>query len=127
MNIFFFRNIFFLALLFIQPLTCLADELAVKPVSEQKAIIKPQKKPVLIEADRITGYYKQEIEATGDAVLHHGDNVLTADRMKYYQQTEDTEVEGNVRLERPKDTLKGEHLQLNLKTEEGYLQNRVIR
>lgn len=103
------------------PLTSLANELSVKPENGQKPIIKPQKKPVQIEADRITGYYKQEIEATGDAVLHHGDNVLTADRMKYYQQTEDTEVEGNVRLERPKDTLKGEHLQLNLKTEEGYL------
>lgn len=121
MNMRFFQNIFILALSSILPLTSLANELSVKPENGQKPIIKPQKKPVQIEADRITGYYKQEIEATGDAVLHHGDNVLTADRMKYYQQTEDTEVEGNVRLERPKDTLKGEHLQLNLKTEEGYL------
>ncbi|WP_292996060.1 LPS-assembly protein LptD [Nitrosomonas sp.] len=121
MNMRFFQNIFILALSSMLPLTSLANELSVKPENGQKPIIKPQKKPVQIEADRITGYYKQEIEATGDAVLHHGDNVLTADRMKYYQQTEDTEVEGNVRLERPKDTLKGEHLQLNLKTEEGYL------
>lgn len=121
MNIRFFRNIFILVLLLILPLTSLADELSAKPENEQKPIIKPQKKPVLIEADRIEGYYKQEIEATGDAVLHHGDNVLAADRMKYYQQTEDAEVEGNVRLERPKDILKGTHLQLNMKTEEGYL------
>ncbi len=121
MNMQFLQNIFVLALLFILPLTSQANELSVKPEHEQKPIIKPQKKPVQIEADRITGYYKQEIEAVGDAVLHDGDNVLTADRMKYYQQTEDTEVEGNVRLERPKDTLKGAHLQLNLKTEEGYL------
>jgi len=54
-------------------------------------------------------------------VLHHGDNVLTADRMKYYQQTEDAEVEGNVHLERPKEILKGTHLQINLQTEEGHL------
>lgn len=121
MNIRFFRHIFILTLSLILPLTGVADELSAKPENEQKPIIKPQKKPVLIEANSITGYYKQDIEATGDAVLYHGDNVLTADRMKYYQQTEDTEVEGNVRLERPKDILKGEHLQLNLKTEEGYL------
>ncbi len=121
MNIRFCQNIFILVLLLILPLTSLADELSPKPENEQKPIIKPQKKPVLIEADHIEGYYKQEIEAVGDAVLHHGDNVLAADRMKYYQQTEDTEVDGNVRLERPKDILKGTHMQLNMKTEEGYL------
>ncbi|PTQ85072.1 LPS-assembly protein LptD [Nitrosomonas ureae] len=115
------RSIFFLILLGL-PLTCWSNESSpVKLESEQKSIIKPQKKPVLIEADRITGYYKQEIEAVGDAVLHHGDNVLTADRMKYYQQTEDAEVEGSVRLERPNDVLQGQRLEINLKTEVGQL------
>ena len=121
MNIQIIRNIFILALLLMLPLTGLGNELPIQSESEQKPVIKPQKKPVLIEADRITGYYKQEIEATGDVVLHHGDNVLTADRMKYYQQTEDAEVEGNVHLERPKEILKGTHLQINLQTEEGHL------
>ncbi|QOJ23387.1 MAG: LPS-assembly protein LptD [Gammaproteobacteria bacterium] len=89
--------------------------------SEHKPVIKPQKKPVFIEADRITGYYKQEVEATGNAVLQQGDNTLSADRMKYYEQTEDAEVEGNVRLERPKDILKGKKLELNVGTEVGQL------
>ncbi len=116
------RSILFLILLSL-PLTCWSNELSVvKLESEQKTIIKPQKKPVLIEADKITGYYKQEIEATGNAELHHGDNVLTADRMKYYQQTEDAEVEGNVRLERPTDILQGQQLEINLQTEVGHLQ-----
>ncbi|WP_292920770.1 LPS-assembly protein LptD [Nitrosomonas sp.] len=115
------RSILFLILLSL-PLTCWSNELSiVKLESEQKTIIKPQKKPVLIEADKITGYYKQEIEATGNAELHHGDNVLTADRMKYYQQTEDAEVEGNVRLERPTDILQGQQLEINLQTEVGHL------
>ncbi|UJP05750.1 MAG: LPS-assembly protein LptD [Nitrosomonas sp.] len=92
-----------------------------QPVLTQSPIIVPQKKPIQIEANRITGYYKREIEATGDAVLIHGDQVLTADRMKYYQQTEDAELEGNIRLERPKDTLQGTQLELNLQTDEGYL------
>lgn len=119
MNISFVRIIFILFLLLVLPLTGLCGELSTQPESEQKSIIKPQKKPVFIEADRITGYYKQEIEATGNAELHHGDNILTADRMKYFQVTEDTEVEGNARLERPKDILKGNDLRFNLQTEEG--------
>ncbi|PSJ17947.1 LPS-assembly protein LptD [Nitrosomonas supralitoralis] len=115
------QSIFFLILLNL-PLTSWSNESsALKSNSEQNPIIKPQKKPVLIEADKITGYYKQEIEATGDVVLHHGDKVLTAERMKYYQQTEDAEAEGNVRLERPKDILQGEQLEINLKTEIGHL------
>ncbi|MBV6447178.1 MAG: LPS-assembly protein LptD [Nitrosomonas sp.] len=89
--------------------------------NEHKPVVKPQKKPVFIEADRITGYYKQEVEATGNAVLKQGDNTLSADRMKYYEQTEDAEVEGNVRLERPKDILRGKKLELNVETEVGQL------
>lgn len=115
----FIRNLFISLLLLIFPLTGSGNELSIQPGNEQKPVIKPQRKPIFIEADRITGYYKQEIEATGNAELHHGDNILTANRMKYFQTTEDTEVEGNVRLDRPKDTLKGNNLELNLQTEEG--------
>lgn len=115
------RNIFILALLLMVPLTGLGDELPVKPEGGQKPVIKPQKKPVLIEADRITGYYKQEIEASGNAELHHGDNILTADHMKYFQVTEDAEVKGDARLDRPKDILQGKDLHINLQTEEGRL------
>lgn len=89
--------------------------------SEPKPIVKPQKKPVYIEADRISGYYKQEVEATGNAVLEQGDKKLSADRVKYYEQTEDAEVEGNIRLERPKDILQGKKLELNMETEVGQL------
>ena len=121
MNIRFFHSILIPVFLLILPLTGWSQRSSDPVVSEKKPIVKPQKKPVLIEADHIKGYYKQEIEATGNAVLHHGDNVLTADRMKYYEQSEDTEVEGNIRLERPKDVLQGKHLELNMKTEVGQL------
>lgn len=116
-----FRKLFILTLLLLVPPVVWGGGLHVQSGGERKPVVKPQKKPVLIEADRISGYYKQEVEATGDAVLHFGDNVLTADRMRYYEQTEDAEVEGNVRLERPKDILQGKQLELNLQTEEGYL------
>ena len=117
-----FRNIFIGSLLAVLPSVGLSNEESSTPQeNEQKPIIKPQRKPIHIEADRITGYYKQELEAQGNAELRYDDKILTADRMKYYQTTEDTEVEGNVRLERPKDTLKGNDLQLNLQTQEGQM------
>ncbi len=117
----FIHNISALLIPLIALMPSLSNAQSIPSEKEQKAIIKPQKKPVFIEADRITGYYKQEIEASGNAELRYGDNVLTADRMKYYQMTEDTEVEGNACLERPKDTLKGKYLELNLQTEEGHM------
>lgn len=77
--------------------------------------------PVHIEADRIDGYYQQEIEATGNVHMRRGDKTLSADRAKYYQNSEDVEVEGCVLLERPDDTLRGTFLQMNLQTDIGEL------
>lgn len=77
--------------------------------------------PIHIEADRIDGHYQQEIEATGSVRIRRGDQTLSADRVKYYQETEDVEVEGNALLERPDDTLWGTFLQMNLQTDIGEL------
>lgn len=77
--------------------------------------------PVHIEADRIEGYYQQEIEATGNVRMRRGDRLLSADRIKYYQNTDDAEVEGNVILERVDDILRGTYLELNLETQVGEL------
>ncbi len=120
-----FQNSCVLLLLCLLPLTGLSDELSPTQSSESdeksKAIVKPQRKPVYIEADNITGYYKQEVEASGNAELRHGDNILVADRMKYFQNTEETEVEGNIHLDRVKEIIKGDHLKLNLQTNEGQM------
>lgn len=113
MKIHIIPSIFVLVLVLTLPLTgwssCVVPKTESEGDSAYKPIVKPQKKPVFIEADRITGYYKQEVEATGNAVLQQGDNTLTADRVKYYEQTEDAEVEGNIRLERPKEILQGKN------------------
>ncbi|WP_244072700.1 LPS-assembly protein LptD [Nitrosomonas sp. PY1] len=107
------------------PLTGLSDELPATQSSEldekSKATVKPQRKPVYIEADNISGYYKQEVEASGNAELRHGNDILVADRMKYFQKTEETEVEGNIYLDRVKEIITGDHLKLNLQTNEGHM------
>lgn len=79
--------------------------------------------PVYIEADRFDGHARREIEASGNVKMRHGDLELKADRIKYYQDSEDAEVEGNAMLNRPDDILKGDLLQLNLETGIGELSN----
>ncbi|MDR4514742.1 LPS-assembly protein LptD [Nitrosomonas sp.] len=110
-------------------------------LSAQTAAVKPRQKPttsvampvvehkaaktgpdtVTLEADRVEGIYKQEMEAIGDAKLCHAGMTLTADRMKYFPQTKDAEVTGNIRLDRKNDFIQGDYLKLNLDTQVGFL------
>lgn len=95
--------------------------LPIQAISAEQQPEEEQALPIHIEADRIDGFYQQEIEATGRVRMQRGDKTLSADRVKYYQDTEDAEVEGNVLFQRPGDSLWGTYLQMNLGTEEGEL------
>jgi LPS-assembly protein len=117
-------NSLLLTLIFI-PFHVVASESPGMPESStdpQTTVVKPTRKPVHIEADRIYGYYEQEVEAVGDARLSCGDVTLSAERMKYFQKTDIAEAMGAVRIERPKDVMEGEYLKLNLETEIGHLE-----
>lgn len=119
-----FRSLILLSIFICTSFNLLADELSVDLENNPDPtthVIKPGKKPVYIEADLIHGYYGQEIEAIGNAELSCGDVVISADRMKYFQATDDAEVISNVHIERPKDILEGTYLKLNLETEVGHL------
>lgn len=72
--------------------------------------------PVFIEADLMKGYPRQEIEAIGKAKLQRGDQVISAEHMKYFPATKDTVIESKVRLERENDVLDGTNLRLNLES-----------
>ncbi|MCC8997650.1 MAG: LPS-assembly protein LptD [Nitrosomonas sp.] len=123
----FLQNNCVLFFLFFLPLIGLAEELprsdpsSLQSDEKNKAVIKPQRKPVYIEADNITGIYKQEVEATGNAEIHFEDSILVADRMKYFEKTEDAEAEGDIHLDRIKEVIKGDSLKLNLQTHEGQM------
>ncbi|MCO6428320.1 MAG: LPS-assembly protein LptD [Nitrosomonas communis] len=77
--------------------------------------------PVYIEADEIKGYPQQEVEAIGKAKLQRGDQLISAEHMKYFPATDDAVIEGKVHVEREKDVLEGTHLRLNLKSITGEL------
>lgn len=83
--------------------------------------VKIYEKTITIKANRVEGVYKQEMEAIGNAKLCYGDNTLTADRMKYFQSTDEVEAIGNLRLDRKNDIIEGTYLKLNLETDVGYL------
>lgn len=80
-------------------------------------------KPVFIAAESLRGHTEKEIEAIGRAELTSEDRFISADRMKYHQDTEDAEAEGGVRVERRGDILEGSRLKFNLATETGELDN----
>jgi len=79
------------------------------------------KRPVFIEADLIQGHNELEVEGIGNAELRSGDLVLTANRMKYHQDTDDIEIEGDVRLEDQGDVLEGSRLKMNLESKIGQM------
>jgi LPS-assembly protein len=80
-------------------------------------------KPIFIAAENLRGHTEKEIEAIGRAELTSEDRFISADRMKYNQDTEDAEAEGGVRVERRGDIMEGSRLKFNLATKTGELSN----
>ena len=96
---------------------------------ESRALIKPVQsadEPVLIEADNLTGETKEQIIATGNAILLKTDQTLRADRLLYDQVTGDTEGFGKVVIDQDGNTMKGPHVKLNMDTHAGYMEDPVF-
>lgn len=83
----------------------------------------PNKEPIYIEANKINGIHQQEIEGIGSVILRRGEYTISADRMKLFQTTDDSEGEGNVRVERTLDVITGKDIHLNLEANVGYISN----
>ena len=82
-------------------------------------------KPVFIEADMIQGHNELEVEGIGNAELRSGNQIITANRMKYFQETDEVEVEGDIRIEQQGDVIKGSRLKMNLETKIGQMDNPI--
>ena len=80
-------------------------------------------KPVFMQADLIQGHDELEIEGIGNAELRTEEQIITGDRMRYYQDSDDIEVEGDIRIERPLDIAEGSRLKMNLESEIGQMDN----
>lgn len=72
-----------------------------------------------IAADRLEGKKDGLMEATGNVTLRKLGQSVRADHLLYFQDTREVEAEGAVRLEQPNTILSGPHLELNLDTSIG--------
>ncbi|MDN5936114.1 MAG: LPS-assembly protein LptD, partial [Nitrosospira sp.] len=99
--------------------------LALKDESKLAASVaeaeKKKNRPIFISAERLQGHGEQEVEATGRAELFTGDRLVSADRMKYHQDTDEVEAAGGVRVEQRGDILEGSQLKFNLASKTGQL------
>ncbi|HET7832192.1 MAG TPA: LPS-assembly protein LptD [Gallionella sp.] len=73
-----------------------------------------QETPATLEADQLEGKKDNQIEATGNVILRRDDQSIRADRLLYFQNTQDLDASGSVVLEQKGNIMRGPHLQLNL-------------
>ncbi len=85
-----------------------------------------QETPTFIEADRLTGKKESQLEATGNAVLRKRGQSIRADRLLFFQDTQDLDAQGSVVLEQEGSTMSGPHLKLNLDTYVGTMEQPVF-
>jgi LPS-assembly protein len=57
-----------------------------------------QEVPTVVEADRLEGKKGKQLEASGNALLRKGDQTIRADRLLYFQDTQDIQAQGSVLL-----------------------------
>jgi len=84
-----------------------------------------EESPAFVEADQLTGKKENQIEATGNAILRKRGQSIRADRMLYFQDTEDLDAQGSVVVEQGGNTMSGPRLQLNLDSGAGEMDEPV--
>ena len=74
---------------------------------------------VVLEADSLVGQKNRQLEAKGDATLRQDGKSIRADRILYTPSNRDVDAQGDVILEQQNDRISGPHLQMNLGTGQG--------
>ena len=103
---------------------CALANSAVAEEARQHVSVAPsaQDEPVFLEADKLTGDKKDRVEATGNAILTKADQTVRADRLRYNQETSDTEGFGSVVLDQADSTMSGPYMKLNMDTYAGFME-----
>ncbi len=82
-----------------------------------------ERHPVFVAADRISGRNDTESVAEGHVEIRKLDTVLTADKLTYWQETDEVEATGNVRLMQNDDVISGPKLRLRLEESMGFFES----
>jgi len=78
--------------------------------------------PAVIEADSLVGQKDNQIEATGNATIRQGGQSIRADRLLYQQSSHDVDAQGSVVLDQDGNTMSGPHLQFNMDSSVGAME-----
>ncbi|MDD5384687.1 MAG: LPS-assembly protein LptD [Gallionella sp.] len=112
---------------FAHPASANVELLALRMDKTFRAMAAPtQETPAFIEADHLTGKKESQIEATGNAILRKRGQSIRADRLLYFQDTQDLDAQGSVVLAQGGNTMSGPHLKLNLDTSIGIMEQPVF-
>ncbi|KAF0164654.1 MAG: LPS-assembly protein [Rhodocyclaceae bacterium] len=78
--------------------------------------------PTFIVADHIAGRNDVEVVADGNVELRKRNSILLSDRLTYWQETDEMEAEGNVRLSRDGDRVRGPKMRMRMDESTGFFE-----
>ncbi len=78
--------------------------------------------PTFIAADHIAGKNDVEVVATGNVELRKRNSILESDRLTYWQADDVMEAEGNVRLSREGDRIRGPKMRMKNSDSTGFFE-----
>jgi len=86
----------------------------------------PQELPTVVDADHLEGKKGKQIEASGNALLRKGDQTIRADRLLYFQDTQDIQAQGSVLLRKGNQSIHTDRLLYSHDTRDIEAQGSVI-
>ncbi|TSA00641.1 MAG: LPS-assembly protein LptD [Rhodocyclaceae bacterium] len=78
--------------------------------------------PTFIAADQIAGKNDVEVVAEGNVELRKRNSVLQSDRLTYWQEADEVEAAGNVRLSRDGDRIRGPKMRMKMEEDTGFFE-----
>jgi len=78
--------------------------------------------PTFIAADHIAGKNDVEVVADGNVELRKRNSILQSDRLTYWQEADEMEAEGNVRLSRDGDRVRGPRMRMKMEDSTGFFE-----
>jgi len=78
--------------------------------------------PTFIAADQIAGKNDVEVVADGNVELRKRNTILLSDRLTYWQDADEVEAEGNVRVSRDGDRVRGPKMRMKMESSTGFFE-----
>jgi LPS-assembly protein len=78
--------------------------------------------PTFISANQISGRNDAEVVAEGNVELRKRNSILESDRLTYWQDADEMQAEGNVRLSRDGDRVRGPKMRMKMEDSTGFFE-----